>query len=525
MILDTRLHSLPEINTNDVCIIGAGCAGITLALQLGRRYGMQVTVMESGGLDYSAKAQSLFEGRTHGDQHPSPSRVRHAGLGGSTELWAGWCRPLDPMDFSKRTWLAHSGWPIDHTDLDDYYRHANAWCGLGSPAYASSHHKDLFAESSLSNDSDLRDSVFHVRRFQFSKAYQAQLSECSNVSLLLHATALRFHVGNNHAAVDSVSVVLGNGQRRSVKAGTFILASGGLENPRLLQLSGDCATTAIGNQQDQVGRYYSEHGFINSGWFTNTSNDRHLRRYFPSPHPHGSCFGIIRNVLSLSEARMADEQLNNAALYFHPAYEAHGVFDTPAVRAALELWEIAKKQAVPGELTSLAADALLGPHHVAHAALRKLFAQNTIPDKWRLRCYFECGPDPHNRVLLDNETDAFGRPRLKVDWRWNAQDLDSARRFHDVVDQELVDSGLGTLSYPAELDQWRDRCETGKHLMGATRMHNSPSQGVVNSDCRVHGTSNLYVAGSSVFPSYGYANPTLTLVALSLRLAEHLGNA
>ena len=211
----------------------------------------------------------------------------------------------------------------------------------------------------------------------------------------------------------------------------------------------------------------------------------------------------------------------NAGLYFYPAYEAHEIFTHPAVRAALEFWDIVKHQAVPTGRWRLLWQALRSPRRLLHAVLRKRFVRSP-QRRWRLRMYYECVPACDNRVLLTEQKDAYGRPRLKLKWRLQETDLLSADRFCRHLDNLIRQHGKGRLQLPDEPEQWRAITEAGKHPMGATRMATDPARGVVDRNCQVHGFNNLYVAGSSVFPTAGYANPTLTLVALAIRLADHL---
>jgi choline dehydrogenase-like flavoprotein len=162
------------------------------------------------------------------------------------------------------------------------------------------------------------------------------------------------------------------------------------------------------------------------------------------------------------------------------------------------------------------------PHYILQALLRKVVIKNTSCSRWRTRFYYECVPSADNRVSLSEEKDQFGRRRSQLNWYLSDQDLDSAYRFHVHVNNVLQKTGAGRLIFFDKLSEWRNNTETGKHPSGTTRMHDDPKQGVVDKNCLVHGLENLYIAGSSVFPTAGYANPTLTIVALAVRLAEHL---
>lgn len=511
------------LNTDfDVCVVGAGASGIVLALELSRKSGVRIALLDSGGMEYDQTAQNVFRGETEGDRHPPLHRARFAGLGGATQLWAGWCRPLDPQDFENRQWIENSGWPIDRYGLDSYWEPAARWCGLGDKGFNRNDWHDEFKGESLAGG-DVEDCLFRVRRFKFKDAYRDDLEKSQDVTIFLHATVLRFE-SSDGASVRSVEIALEDGKSVSLSAKRFVLASGGIENPRLLLLSGESPERSLGNGYGNVGRYFTEHGFADPGWLK-TSHKRRLRNYFPVEHPDTTSYGCARYSLSLSAAEQERQRLANATLFFYPGYEASTAFESPATKAALELWEIVKGQAVPGERARLIGEVLRQPHHPLVAAWRKLLVTGDLRERWRLRFYYETIPQRDNRVELGQEKDRFDRPLCKLIWRLSKSDLSSAHRTLSSISESLRKRGLGCLELPEEAEGLRERTESGKHPMGTTRMHANPKMGVVDEHCRVHGVDNLYVAGSSVFPAVGYANPTLTIVALAVRLADRLSRS
>jgi choline dehydrogenase-like flavoprotein len=213
-----------------------------------------------------------------------------------------------------------------------------------------------------------------------------------------------------------------------------------------------------------------------------------------------------------------------AAIFFHPRYESHRVFASREVKAFLHLWDKAKSRAVPGGGWAYARRAAKAPHRLALALARKLAVGDGPAHRWRLRAMFETQFRFDNRVTLSNEYDRLGRRRARVEWQLGEADIDNMRRVTGLLDQAVRETGAGhlELAFADEPSAWRAATEGGLHHMGTTRMHVSPQHGVVDENGRVHGTSNLFVTGSSVFPSGGYANPTLTIIALALRLGHHL---
>lgn len=521
MIIDTR-QTMPDWNAHwDVCIIGAGAAGISLALEFLSDTHLNILLLEAGGLDYDAGQQDLYRGELDSDHHAPLVRARYCGFGGSTKVWAGWCRPLDAEDFMPNPLRTGAVWPFAAAELSTYYERAATICGLNPNLLTSA---DGLAEQNgkpLLEDPDINHALFQIRVLDFADQYYQQLNESRHITVALNAPVLSLQPRSGQPARVDVEIGLANAEKASIKPRMVVLACGGLENPRLLLLSGHTPEQAIGNQYGNVGRYFTEHGFADPGWFIPQRSDLDLQFYFNCRIKESNADYATRPVLTLNAKARERLGLMNAALYFYPAYEAHQVFTVPAVKAALEFWEIRKNRAIPDGQYGLLLKALTAPHQLLHALWRRKFIKPPVK-RWRLRMYYECRPVAENRVTLGNSKDRFGRPRLHLQWRLQDNDLESAHRFCQHIDQRLQNQEVGSLLLPPTAADWRALTECGKHPMGTTRMADNPRQGVVDSNARVFATENLYIAGSSVFPTVGYANPTLTLVALAVRLADHL---
>jgi choline dehydrogenase-like flavoprotein len=312
-------------------------------------------------------------------------------------------------------------------------------------------------------------------------------------------------------------------QEFAIRATYFVLAAGGVENPRLLLLSGDTPAAAPGNAHGLVGRYFTDHPYIDPGFLVLRERDA-LRFYRPSPVSSSAGASSLRGVLSLRREVSERKRLMNGAFFFHPRYESDRVFASDEVRAFLQLWNKVKKRAVPGAGWPYVRRALRAPHRLALATARKVAVGHGPAHRWRLRAMFETEFRFENRVTLSDEYDELGRRRARVEWQLGDTDIENMRGVTGLLDQAVREAGVGhlELAFPDEPAAWRSATEGGLHHMGATRMHVAPEYGVVDENSRVHGTSNLFVTGSSVFPSGGYANPTLTIVALALRLGDHL---
>lgn len=531
MILDAaQLASLDVVY--DVCIVGGGAAGITLALELAEK-GRRVCVLEAGAESYTAAAQRLLEGSVEGDPYPPLRSTRMSALGGTTHVWAGWCRTLDGVDFEARPALGQVAWPFGRDELLSHYRRAHELCGLAEFEYdpdywcAKLGRRPLIEQAATGSGhlEELVHCMFHVRVQNFAAAFRQRLEQAPNVAVVLRAPVTRVDV-DPAGQVRGVRVHRPGADDVSVTALQYVLAAGGIENARLLLLSATTPEQAPGNRNGLVGRFFTDHPFINPGALMLRNEARRLDFYFPQPVP-SAAGAAVRATLSFPRETFTSEGLFSAVMFFHPRYESHAVFASSEVRALLEWRDTLRSRAVRGATGRLLRRAIRRPDRIAVAGLRKLIVRDGPARRWRVRMMFETASRFENRVTLDPRRDELGRPRARVGWRLGDAEISGMRRALGLFDDAFRRAGIGHIERSlADNDEaWRRALEGGKHHMGTTRMHADPAQGVVDSDSRVHGTRNLYVTGSSVFPSGGYANPTLTIIALASRLAEHLTHA
>jgi choline dehydrogenase-like flavoprotein len=512
MLLDAKkgLGALPRY---DVCIVGAGPAGITLALEL-EAAGLRVCLLEAGGTDYEAATQRLYEGQVAGQAYPLLRDTRVGALGGSTTVWAGWCRPLEALDFQR-------GWPFGLEEMRPYYARAHAICGLADFDYTPDRWASVLGSRRLlDGDAAFGNEIFHVNIQNFGKRYRDRLMGAKRIDLVLHAPVARLRMDG--PACSAVEIRTLDGHRFAVGADRFVLAAGGVENPRLLLLSADDPARAPGNAHGLVGRYFTDHMFVDPGWLVLREPDPlEFYRLTPVDSTRGAS---VRGVLSLRREVVERESLMNASLFFHPRYESHRVFASAEVRAFLQLWNKHKRRGVPGAVGPCLRDMARAPHKVALAVARKIAVGDGPARRWRMRASFETTFRYQNRVLLTDGRDPLGRRKVRIEWAIGDEDVENMRRVMQRFDRAVRQAGIGEFqaAFPDDPSAWRRAVEGGKHHMGTTRMHPAPEHGVVDARGRVHGTSNLYVTGSSIFPSGGYANPTLTIVALAARLGSQL---
>lgn len=489
MILDGRRIASHQRLDGDVVVLGAGAAGITLARSLARR-GHDVLLLESGGFQYDPPTQDLYRGTALGEalaprnEYLAASRLRY--VGGSSNHWAGFCRPLDATDFERLPWVGESGWPITERELRAWYGEAAQV--LGIPPFADGPEERGAGGLALHADSPLTTPVFHFSGVQHRRAYGPEIEASERIRLVTWANVTEIALAANGSSVDHLEVAVLDGPRFEARGRCTVLATGGIENARLLLASRSVHASGIGNAQDLVGRYFMDHPHRRLGriLLTRPPDDLRLWEYWMGPSKRR--MPMLHPGVELRRER----SIGNALVRIVPE-EWQGDRPLEALTdtvAAIDRQRSSRGGAGPG-------------------ARGFLYAQ------------IEQVPNPASRVRLDEERDALGVPRARLDWRLLPQDLRTLVETSRIVAAELGRSGVGRAEVCGADAGW-DGVIEGNHHMGTTRMARTERQGVVDADGRVFGLGDLFVTGSSLFPTSGAVNPTFTITALALRLAEHL---
>lgn len=460
--------------------------------------------------------------------HFVSARLRY--FGGTTNHWNGLCRPLDEIDFQVREWVPNSGWPFDRSHLEPFYVRAHPICLLGPPAYACEdwdtlcHERLPFSTARLtsgffqsSNDPTSTDPRHgNIKPARFGTLYRDEIGRAHNISTYLHANVIDIETNEGASQVTRVRVVTLAGSGFWISARQFILATGGIENARLLLLSNGVQKTGLGNQHDLVGRYFMEHYSGPNGTLILSDPRYMLRMYLKKNRINGT---PLSGFLGISSETQRREKLLNCGLgiRYDPTLKPEGIQSLAAVYKAIQRGD------VPDDFARHLGNIITDIDDIAVSAYRRLVGQNPST-VFTVSNWGEPLPNPDSRVLLGPECDRLGKNRVRLDWRLSEMDLFTMKRVYQILAEELGRAGLGRLKVAfAESDTaWPSPPHGSFHHMGTTRMHTDPKQGVVDSNCRIHGLANLSVAGSSVFPTAGHANPTLTIVALAIRLADHI---
>jgi choline dehydrogenase-like flavoprotein len=505
MFLDAREMPDDAVLEADVVVVGAGAAGIALATGL-ESHGQDVLLLESGGFEPEAGVQGLYDPLSTGAPYPVPTcRLRY--FGGTLNHWGGTCRPLDAFEFESHDWVPDSGWPLGRAELDPFYERAAPVLGIPHPRFAfdASERGAQGLSPLLGGSADFEPVVWRRTQPEATRIGETRrqaIRESRRIRCVLHANAREIALGDGSDAVRELRARTLTGRGLRARGRHFVLACGAIENARLLLDSDGQRPAGIGNGNDLVGRYFADHGFQLMGWvLISNSPDRWLReerfmRSLPAP-------GLRRD-----DSGFASTPAFRRRLRTHGFSMIAGPFDRidaagPNAAGVRDLtrgpdgMRVARPKTQPGQ-TPDRATRLLG-----------------------LLGVVEQSPNRESRISLSRERNALGARRSAIHHALREEDWRSLRESARHFGVAVARAGHGRVRLD-EIDPTRWIHGGGGHHSGTTRMSDDPKRGVTDRNARVHETANLYVAGSSLFPTAGYAHPTFTIVALALRLADHL---
>ncbi len=548
MIIDSR--TVPDGTTidTDLCVVGSGPAALTLARAFAGR-SIRVCLFEGGAVEMpTPQTRELVQVENAGDFLQVVSGDRNIQLGGNSPAWSIFIgrgeqglrlAPFDPVDFERRDWLpGSSGWPFDRAHLQPYYERAQTLFGLPEFDYELARWGQGSTPAlPLGTVGGAATKIFQfASRDAFCRNVLSEVDHAPNITSFVHAHALELLVDATGQSVERVQFGCTSGTRFQVRARTVVVAAGGVGVAHLMLLSRSVHENGLGNDHGLVGRHFMDHPLVNGGIIEPTD---------PSIFARAGLYDLrdvdgisVMGALGISQDAMRREKLLNSAAWIWP--RARYFRPAPGVVALKSLtkggW---KADGVSGLLRDVG-HAAQGVGDIAAVARHKLSHRMFYPHLFRggwsepqhvARSGYEVfevmhiteqAPHPDNRIVLSETRDVLGRQVAAAKTRWREEDTDSIQRTQDILARDLAAAGVGR--YIPDRVDGRPVLDRGgcAHHMGTTRMHDDPRHGVVDAQCRVHGVSNLYVASSSVFPSGSFANPTLTIVALALRLADHL---
>jgi choline dehydrogenase-like flavoprotein len=520
MLIDARTVPDETRIECDVSILGAGAAGLTIARQF-IDSGRKVCLVESGGLEFDPATQALYEGDNVGLAYFPLDVCRLRQFGGTTNHWGGVCLPFKREDFEHHPWVPHSGWPIDLDHMQPYIERAVAFLDLPPASWNLDHWERVTGEHALSFDqAKLRNQVLLVKGMRMGQVLLQEFEQARGIHIYLNANVVEIETTDAASHVTGVRIQTLAGNRLTVVGSLVVLALGGIENPRLLLLSNRAQTEGLGNGHDLVGRFFMEHATFRGGLIQPTSPGIDINFYRTKKLDNGGY--AMTSQWMLSPEVQKSEEIAPVSLDIEPIYDPA---NTSAGVQSLRHLKTALLQAqLPDELMADIGNILREFPVVAGLAVDWMRYGQLPVERIYVKPLIISTPNPDSRVLLGDRTDALGCRRVKLDWRLTELDKRSARRALEIAAAEIGRLEIGRMKISLSDDDatWPNDLEGVYHHLGTTRMHDDPRQGVVDRDGRVHGIDNLYIAGSSVFSTAGTGSPTLMIIALSLRLADHL---
>lgn len=513
--IDARSAELPDVIDASVCVVGAGAAGLTLARTLAETT-PGVVLVESGAFELEGDTQNLFSGKSVGIPYFNLTACRLRYFGGTTNHWAGNCRPNDPIDYEGRAALGLPKWPISHDDLEPYIVEAAHSLGISGKFFD----LEMFADRlgvTLDDLVDAKSTVLEskigqqAKDIRLGRKYREAMGRMPNLTTYLHLNLTHIQLTENGAEVAHFECATLNGKKVRIRARAFALCCHAIENARMLLISNDVVKPGVGNETGHVGRYFMDHTHIFAS------------RFIPSPsfpYFYDRYYGETRNLTTKFAFRddfLRQEGLLQYYCRFNPVY-----YDSDV---GMSLQNVRMGVMQPGDMEFLqdVGTVLFNLDSIARArmSVRQNSFYQPLPPYYLLEHRLEQAPNPDSRVVISDQLDALGSPIADLDWQLNDVDFDSFRRCQDLLAQELARLGYGR----AELeditpDLVRSRVSGHYHQIGTTRMSDQPADGVVDRDCKVHSVSNLYVGGSSTFPTSGFSGPTMMIIGFALRLAD-----
>jgi choline dehydrogenase-like flavoprotein len=528
----------------DLCIVGAGAAGLALAHEMAGT-GLSVVVITGGGDKEKRASQSLYQGIVLDPRHHSwlhKYRVRR--YGGTTNIWGGRCLPMDEIDLERRDYVPHSGWLFGYDELQRYYLRAANYCEVGVPFFDAAvalPDQPPTLVPGLSEDTIISSTIERFSRpTDFGKLLRRNLTASPGVKVLLdaHCIGLRGNPGGN--AIESVSCATFKPSRFSVVARHYVLAAGGIESARLLLAARDAAEGRLAIGSPWLGRGYMCHliGTVGTVRFNvppeSVQYDYHRsadgiycrRRFWVAPEEQRRR-GILNVIFRLHHVPVNDPSHDDpvlSAMYL--------VKDLVLYEYSRKMREERSWRQFVGHVSNIARHPVQLSRFAARWVRYRNLSSRQLPSvvlysaasTYAIEYQSEQAPDMQSQIRLSDKRDAFGGPQAEVDWRCNDLDIESVRESYRVLRAALERDKVGTVEIDeARFDEHirRDGAIGGHHI-GTLRMAASPADGVTDANCAVFGVVNCSVASAAVMPTSGTANPTFTITALAIRLADHL---
>lgn len=507
----------------DLCVMGCGVAGTIIANELKDQLD-SIIVLEAGARNFDPESQAFYATDNAHPVYPDPQYTRLRMLGGSSNHWENNTSPFDPIDFEKRDWVPNSGWPISFEDLAQYYTKAAQYCGAGDQGYSSAYWKDKIEGKLFTDDtSNLTTgiSIFATPPVRFFEQYGDELTRSKSVRVFSNCNVTDVEHDGGTGRVTKAFFDHG-GKTSEVNAKAFVMCFGGIENARMLLHFNIKNGERLGNQGDNVGRYFMDHPVVEAAHFFPTNKKYSYQHFKDNQYGEKS----VSSYLKLNEESINKYKLNNLRMPLIPKdnyYLSDGVSSFHILKNSLSDGRI------PDEFATHVVNFVTDIDMVIEGISRQTFSQKVFDhandiDGFMIYMMMEQTPHKENRVKLGDGLDRLGIRKAAIDWKLHNSDIENLWRVLEVAAQDIGANGIGRLKILKERSEriFQEHLSFASHHMGTTRMSESASHGVVDKNHKVFGTKNFFIAGSSTFPTGGHVPPTLTIAATTLRLSEHI---
>ncbi|MGC2163503.1 MAG: GMC family oxidoreductase [Silvibacterium sp.] len=512
---------MPQSHQARVCIAGAGVAGLLLAWSLAAK-GMEVHLLEGGGLEPEESSQQLYQAVMTGVPHRGVTEGRFRTFGGSSTRWGGQMLPYTEDVVHPPAVLGLPDWPVDLREIEPYYEKIQRVFGVAERPFSDA----LLAEFGrsmpfLSDEVRLRFSKWApFSRRNLAGTLGRELLASGKVTVFTHASVVAVELCENGGAVRELRVVNDRGGEFRFAADVFVLCLGTIEGSRLLLASTSVSRAGVGNDRDQVGRYFHDHIGVDAAEIADGDRARVVDRF--APFVSGQTLHTPK--LEATAKLRRERQLLSVMAHF-PVEEPE---DSGPGKVRAVLQGVQRRQFDRGFYAHVAGLPGASAEIAQLLWWAKVKGRRALSRRARISLHLDCEqrPQAESRIRIGGDRDRLGVPVCVVDWKISEDEHETVRKFAETIDGTLRKAGIASVKWRPEISEagtgWLTRATDTFHMMGGTRMGTDPLSSVVDGNLRVHGVENLYIASCSTFPTGGSSNPTFTMMALTLRLKDRI---